>query len=121
MSEVGRPAAKRAATDTDTPNNTASIAPAEPLSGIDRAIANASPWDVENFRAAIKARAARPGAFTIEDVLDDTGVPLDHQNRIGALTQVMARAGVIRRVSYTKARRASRAGGVVAVWVGAQW
>ena len=94
---------------------------AEPLTGLDRAIANASSWDGENFRAAVSDRAERPGAFTIEDVLDETGVPLDHQNRVGALTANLARQGVIVRVGYTKAKRASRAGAVVAVWRGARW
>lgn len=92
----------------------------QPLAGIDRAIANASRWDAANFRAAVADRAARSGSFTIEQVLEDTGVPVDHVNRVGALTAALAREGVIRRVGYTKARRASRAGGVVAVWLGTE-
>lgn len=91
----------------------------EPLNGIDRAIANASEWDVANFKAAVGDRAKLPGSFLIEDVLEATGVPLDHPNRVGALTSGLAKQGVIVRVGYTKARRPSRAGGVVGVWVGA--
>jgi hypothetical protein len=94
---------------------------APPLTGIDRAIINASAWDVENFRKAVLSWADRPQAFTIEAVLEDTGVPLDHVNRIGALTAALAREGAIVRVGYTKARRASRASGVVAVWRGSRW
>jgi len=99
---------------------TEAIVTAQPtISGLDRAIAGASGWDAANFRAAVTDWAKRQRTFTIEDVLVDTGVPVDHPNRVGALTAALAREGVIVRVGYTKSRRASRAGGVVAVWRGA--
>jgi hypothetical protein len=90
------------------------------ITGLDRAIENASPFEVANVRAAITDRAKRPGTFVIEDIFEDTGVYVDHPNRVGALTAALAREGVIIRVGYTKSRRASRAGGVVAVWRGAR-
>jgi hypothetical protein len=88
------------------------------ISGLGRAIDNASPFDVANVRAAICDRAKRPGTFVIEDVFEDTGVYVDHPCRVGALTAALARERVIVRVGYTRSRRASRAGGVVAIWRG---
>ncbi len=108
---------------TNTQQTTTTAVPdsvtAQPtITGLDRAIANASSWDAANFRAAVVDWAKRPRPFTIEDVLEDTGVPVDHPNRVGALTVALAKEGVIVPVGYTKARRASRASGVVRVWRG---
>ena len=88
------------------------------LTGIDRAIAGASDWDVSRFRAAVTMYARSGLPFVIEEVLETTGIDIDHPNRVGALTAGMAKAGIITRVGYRKARRPSRAGGVVAVWRG---
>jgi hypothetical protein len=92
----------------------------EPLTGIDRALLGTPPWDASRVTSAIKARAANPGAFTIEQALEMAGIEVDpdHANSIGALTAAAAKQGVIVGVSYTKARRQSRAAGVVRVWVG---
>jgi hypothetical protein len=90
----------------------------EPLTGIDRALAGVSEWDRARFEAAVRMFAKSGISFTIESVVEATGMDVDHPNRIGALTAAMAKAGVIRRVGYTKATRPSRAGGVVSVWVG---
>jgi hypothetical protein len=91
----------------------------EPLTGIDRALAGVSPWDRSRFEAAVRMFAKSGISFTIEQVVEATAMEVDHPNRVGALTAAMAKAGVIRRVGYTKAIRPSRAGGVVSVWVGA--
>jgi hypothetical protein len=92
----------------------------EPLSGIDRALAGVSDWDRSRFEAAVKTFANSGRAFTIEQVIETTGMTIDRPNQLGAITSVMARAGFIRRVSYTKATKPSRSSGVVAVWVGNQ-
>lgn len=93
------------------------------IPGIDRALANASPWDLSNISAAITARASNPGLFPIEEALEMAGIVVDqeHPNLVGAVTNSLAKAGVICGVSYTRARRASRAGGVVRLWVGADY
>lgn len=68
---------------------------------------------------AIVDRARAPGEFTIEDALTAAfGDEVSFGNVAGAVTNVLARAGIIVRVGYRPARRASRAGAAVAVWVG---
>jgi hypothetical protein len=62
--------------------------------------------------------AARGRAFTIEQLMSETGIEFDHPNRTGALTQAAAKAGLIHKIGYAPARRASRAGGIVAIWSG---
>jgi len=115
MNDRSRP---KAAPETRPSSLGSSVDDQPPLTGIDRALAGASPFEVANVRAAITDRAKRPGTFTIEDVFEDTGVYVDHGCRVGALTAALSRAGVIVKVGYTQARRASRASGVVAVWRG---
>lgn len=92
---------------------------ADPLPGIERAIRNASAGDKANLRAVVCDRAKQPGTFIIHDVLDAAGVQLEHPNAVGALTSALAREGVIRKVTYTKARHSAGAGHAVAVWIGA--
>jgi hypothetical protein len=105
---------------TGSQKSIAADSPMLPLTGIDKAIRNASAWDRSNWDAALRDFAATGQPFTIEQMVERTGLPIDHPNRIGALTAAAAKAGVIRRIGYTQARRASRACGVVAVWVGAE-
>lgn len=115
---------------TDGPHSVSTTAPSKApiatdqpaLTGIDRALAGASPWDKSTIIAAIKARAANPGAFTVEEALELAGIVIDadHPNIVGAAVQSAAKLGVIERVSYTRAKRPSRAGAVVAVWLGTQ-
>jgi hypothetical protein len=56
--------------------------------------------------------------FMTEDILDNDhyGLPVDHPNRAGAWTAHASRLGLIERVGYQPARKASRAGGISAVW-----
>jgi hypothetical protein len=93
------------------------------IPGIERALAGASRWDKSNLTAAIKARAEMPGAFTTEDALEIAGVRPDpeHPNLAGAITVAMAKTGVIIGVGYARSRRASRAGGICRLWLGAQY
>ena len=116
----GTAAQKIAARDSHSVQLTTDKIIQDPLTGIDRALAGASPWDTATITAAITDRAANPGAFTIEDALELAGIEVDpaSPNLIGAVAQRLAKAGVIVGVSYTRARRASRSGGVVRVWRG---
>jgi hypothetical protein len=87
------------------------------ITGIDRALANSDEWQLGGFLAAIKDLPVGY-VFMTEDIIDGDAhrLPIDSPNRAGAWTAHAARLGLIERVSYAKARKASRAGGVSAVW-----
>jgi hypothetical protein len=92
-------------------------APEQPtISGIDRALAGASSWDFANFEAAVTDWAKSHSSFLIEDVAEAVGLGIDDRCRWGAFTAALARRGLIVKVGYTPARRASRASGIVAIW-----
>lgn len=105
-------------TGADKVTTAATSVAQDSLPGIDRAIAGAAPWDRSRFEAAVEMWARSGFPFLIETVVESTGMELDHPNRLGALTQSLARRGVIHRVGYTRASKPSRAGAVVAVWAG---
>lgn len=79
---------------------------------------SARPWfDVLAWRQAVE-RAARDGEpFTADTLRDRFDLP-DIGSAVGGIFMRARRAGLIRRVGYQPSTRASRAGGVVAVWVG---
>jgi hypothetical protein len=73
---------------------------------------------------AILQLAKRGTEFTSEDVLAMTGLPSgtvgQHKNNAsGAIMNKAARAGWIRKVGYTTAKRKESHGAVLALWVGA--
>jgi hypothetical protein len=73
---------------------------------------------------AILQLAKRGTEFTSEDVLTMTGLPSgtvgQHKNNAsGAIMNKAARAGWIRKVGYTTAKRKESHGAVLALWVGA--
>lgn len=89
---------------------------APPTTGIERALK--SP-DAESVRRAVVDRASAPGEWTVEAVLARAfGDEVSFGNVVGAITAVLSREGLIRKVGYRPARRASRAGGAVAIWIG---
>ena len=98
---------------------TASIVTAQPtITGIDRALESASSWDFANFAAAVGDWAKSHRTFMIEDVAEACGLGVDHRCRWGAFTAALARQGLIIKVGYAPARRASRASGISAIWRG---
>ena len=88
--------------------------------GLQRALDNADGWWLEGAMLLI-AQLAHDGQFLCGCTITDhelIGLP-DHPCRLGAVFAQSARLGVIERVGYHQARRASRQGGVHAVWRGA--
>lgn len=87
-----------------------------PPSGLEQTLT--SP-DAPRVRGAIEDRARSAGEFTIEDVLAAAfGEDTKFGNVAGAVTAALSREGVIVRVGYCAARRASRASGTVTLWTG---
>jgi hypothetical protein len=85
---------------------------------------DAQPVWAEQAYAAIKLLASRKVEFTSEDVLDITGLPsggvgMHKNNATGAVMSKAARAGIIRKVGYTTAKRKASHSSVHAVWIGA--
>lgn len=85
---------------------------------------DAQPVWAEQAFEAIKLLASRKVEFTSEDVLEITGLPsggvgMNRNNASGAIMNKAARAGIIRKVGYTTARRKASHGSVQAVWIGA--
>jgi hypothetical protein len=87
------------------------------LTGLDRALGNSDPWQLATFLDVIK-RLPAGWVGQIEDILDNDhyGLPLDDSHRPGAWTAHASRLGLIERIGYAPAKKASRAGGVSAVW-----
>lgn len=80
-------------------------------------------WADDAFEA-IKMLASRKVEFTSEDVLEITGLPsggvgMHKNNATGAVMSKAARAGIIRKVGYTTAKRKASHSSVHAVWIGA--
>jgi hypothetical protein len=122
MSPPGRAESRRPGQGTGPQKMTTAAVPTSvteqpTLSGIDRAIANSDPWQLSTFLHVIENLPAGR-VFMTEDVLDSDfyGLPMDHHNRAGAWTAHAARAGLIERIGYAPAKKASRAGGISAVW-----
>lgn len=72
---------------------------------------------IEQLASELDADGA-PRRFTAEDVRAIAGDPPDHANAMGARFNAAARRGLIRRVDYRKAERASLHRHPIAVWVG---
>lgn len=87
-----------------------------PPAGLEKALA--SP-DAERIRRAIVDRSRVPGEFAIEDVTEAAfGEGTGLGNVVGAVTAALAKEELIRRVGYRAARRATRAGATVSLWLG---
>ena len=97
---------------------TAERAPRQPeLAWHDKTIANSDKAQMAAALAVIKD--LKPGwTGPAERIFhnDHFGLPLDHPNRIGAWVRYAAQLGLIEKVGYQPASKASRNGGVVAVW-----
>jgi hypothetical protein len=85
---------------------------------------DAQPIWADEALVAILKLAKQGVEFTSEDVLAITGLPSgtvgQHKNNAsGAIMNKAARAGWIRKVGYTTAKRKESHGAVLAVWIGA--
>ena len=83
----------------------------------------AEPWS-DRAKDAIRCLALLRVPFTSEDVVSVVGLPsgevgTNQNNAVGAVMTAAAKAGTIRRVGYTKSKRASSHGAVIAEWEGA--
>ncbi len=79
--------------------------------------------DVWTLRAekAVQRLLSQGRTFTSDDVVELAGLPRiesapNRNNAVGALFQSLAKRGVIKRVGYTKTRRAIGHARVVSVW-----
>ncbi len=81
-------------------------------------VAASTSWK-QDVDAAIVELAATGEPFTAEEVRELAGDPPDHPNAMGARFNAAARAGLIVRVGYRLARRASLHRHPIALWVGA--
>ena len=78
------------------------------------------PWVKEAMDRAIERWAKRREPFTSDDVRDEVEVLASSAGLLGARINSAARRGLIRKTgTYRQSRRASRHGGVVAEWIGA--
>jgi hypothetical protein len=86
--------------------------------GVDRVWDNAGEkWRAEALEAiALCAAAGEP--FTAEDIRAIVGDPPHHHNAFGAAFALCARRGIIRKVGYRKATRASLHATELAEWIG---
>lgn len=67
---------------------------------------------------AITSLATSGRGFTAEDVREIAGDPPGHYNAMGAAVRAAATRGLIRKVGFTKATRASLHATELALWVG---
>ena len=72
----------------------------------------------ERADAMIKQLARAPEPFTSDVLVAAVGAPDTHFNAIGARMNAAARAGVIRKVGFTKSSRESGHARTIAVWEG---
>ena len=86
--------------------------------GAYRVSQNASQEWVAKADLAIAQMAALGGEFTAEHVRVIVGNPVGHPNVMGARFLHAAKAGIIKRVGYTRNSRASAHARVVSVWRG---
>lgn len=86
--------------------------------GMARADEAADPDWKARVDAAIEQLASAGERFTAEDIRRIAGDPPDHPNAMGAHFNAAARRGLIEKVAYRKARRASLHSHPIAVWIG---
>ena len=68
--------------------------------------------------AELKRLAATGEQFTSDVLVGAVGAPENHYNAIGARINAAARAGIIRKVGFTKSSRETGHARTIAVWEG---
>ncbi|WP_020111592.1 hypothetical protein [Rhodococcus sp. 114MFTsu3.1] len=88
------------------------------LTGLQQAIDNATPWDMEPALDAIRFLAQTRKDFEAYDLTESCGIEFDHPARWGAVFSKAQDQGLIVCVGYGRSRRPTRSGGLTRFWRG---
>lgn len=86
--------------------------------GIALVLSHTPDYFKDSVRRAVGMLAASGREFTAEDVREITGDPPNHYNAMGANIFACVKAGMIRKVGYTQAKRPSTHASLLQVYRG---